>query len=181
VGRRAAGAAGGFSLLELVIVVVIISILATFAVSRLMALQVDAERVAMQTVIGTLRSALGIKVAELIVRQDLGGIAALGGSNPMDRLAQLPDNYLGALDPPDLAGLPDGHWYFDTRGRALVYLVRHKGFFSGGLADPPRARFAIQLVYADRNRNGTFDPGTDAIEGLRLAPIEAYAWNGGGD
>lgn len=168
--------AGGFSLLELIIVIIIISILLVVAISRLLALQVDAERVAMEMVLGTLRSAIGIKVAEHIARQDIRGLAQLEGSNPMERLAELPANYLGALDHPDPKALRDGSWYFDTRDRVLVYLVRHKGYFSGGLPDPPRARFAVRLLYADRNGNGRYDQGVDAIEGVRLAPIEPYRW-----
>jgi general secretion pathway protein G len=167
----------GFSLLELVVVIVIISILLTVAVSRLLALQVDAERVAMETVAGTLRSAIGIKVAEHIVRHDIAGLKGLEGSNPMDRLAELPRNYLGELDGPDLSRLEEGNWYFDTRSRALVYLVRNKGFFTSGLGDPPRAGFAIRLVYADTNSNGVFDPGIDSVEGLRLVAVSPYAWS----
>jgi general secretion pathway protein G len=176
-GQRAAGWMNrGFSLLELVIVIVIISILMVLAISRLIALQVDAERVAMDTVVGTLRSAIGIKVAEHIVRQDIAGLRFLEGSNPMDRLAQLPDNYLGEKDGVDPSILADGNWYFDTRDRSLVYLVRNQAFFSGGLSNPSRARFQIKLVYSDRNRNGVYDPGVDAIEGLKLIAVESYVW-----
>lgn len=168
--------ARGFSLLELIIVIVIISLLLVLAISRLLALQVDAERVAMEMVLGTLRSAIGIKVAEHIVRQDIRGLALLEDSNPMDRLAEPPANYLGAFDHPDPKALKDGSWYFDTRERVLVYLVRNKGFFSGGAPDPPRARFAVRLVYVDRNGNGRYDREGDTIEGVRLAPVEPYSW-----
>lgn len=176
-GRHPGQSEHGFSLLELIVVIVVISILLTVAISRLLALQVDAERVAMETIAGTLRSAIGIKVAEHIVRQNIAGLKGLEGSNPMDRLAEIPRNYLGELDGPDPSRLESGNWYFDTRSRVLVYLVRNKGFFTGGLGDPPRAGFAIRLVYADTNRNGVFDPGIDSIEGLRLAAVASYAWS----
>jgi general secretion pathway protein G len=176
VGKPAGAGNGGFSLLELVIVIVIISALLTMAISRLLALQVDAERVAMETVAGTLRSAIGIKIAEHIVSQDVPGLARLVGSNPMDRLAEVPANYLGVRDGADPATLEDGNWYFDAREGALVYLVRNRAYFTGGMADPSRARFAIRLVYSDRNGNGQYEPGIDRIEGLRLAPLEPYAW-----
>ena len=166
----------GFTLLELVIVIAILSVLLTVAISRFLALQADAEKAAMDTMLGTLRSALGIKVAELIVKQELGGVGVLVGSNPVDRLAEAPSNYLGAVTDADPSTLPSGSWYFDTRSRALVYVVRNKGHFTGGVADPPRARFAVQPAYVDRNRNGSYDPGVDAIEGLRLKALEPYAW-----
>ena len=166
----------GFSLLELVVVIVIISILLVMAISRLLALQVEAERVALETVAGTLRSALGIKVAESIVRSDIGAVAALEGSNPMDRLAELPTNYLGEFDRPDPRSLASGNWYFDRRDRALTYVVRNSGYFEGGSRDPPRARFAIRVVYTDRDANGRFDQTVDSVEGVRLAVLEPYRW-----
>lgn len=167
----------GFSLLELVIVIVIISVLLVLAISRLLALQVDAERVTMETVAGTLRSAIGIKVAESIVRMKVADLRALEGSNPMDLLAETPRNYLGERDGVDPVTLEDGNWYFDRQAKVLVYLVRHKGFFTGGQSNPPRARFALRLVYSDKNGNGVFDPGVDAIEGMRLSPVEPYSWS----
>jgi len=165
----------GFSLLELVVVVVIIAFLMVIAISRLLALQVDAERVAMESVLGTLRSAIGMKVAHHIVQNDIRGLRSLVGSNPMDRLAETPHNYLGALNGVDPLSLEDGNWYYDQSGRALVYLVRNKTYFSGGRPQPPSARFALELVFADRNGNGRFDR-RDEIEGLRLNALEHYAW-----
>ncbi len=175
--RTGAKPSGGFSLLELVIVIVIISILLVLAISRLLALQVDAERVSMETVAGTLRSAIGMKVAEAIVKSKVADLPSYEGSNPMDLLAQLPTNYLGELDGVDPATLADGNWYFDKRAKTLVYLVRNKGFFQGGSPNPPRARFAVRLVYSDINRNGLFDRGVDEVEGLRLSPVEPYSWS----
>ncbi len=166
----------GFSLLELIVVMVIISILLVMAVSRLLSVQVDAERVALETMAGTLRSAIGIKVATYIVKQDMRGLGSMEDSNPMDRLAEPPSNYLGELDGPDPKTLKDGNWYFDTRSRTLVYLVKNKAFFKVELAEPPRARFAVRLVYTDRNGNGRYDPGLEAIEGVRLAVLEPYQW-----
>lgn len=167
----------GFSLLELVIVIVIISVLMVLAISRLLALMVDAERVTMESVAGTLRSAIGMKVAETIVKSRIADLGALEGSNPMALLAETPHNYLGELDGADPAKLEDGNWYFDKRDKTLVYVVRNKGFFVGGQANPPRARFTVRLVYSDRNGNGAFDLGKDVIEGLRLNPVEKYSWS----
>jgi general secretion pathway protein G len=167
----------GFSLLELVIVIVIISVLLVLAISRLLALMVDAERVTMEAVAGTLRSAIGMKVAEAIVKSKVTELSAFEGSNPMALLAETPRNYLGELDGTDPAKLEDGNWYFDKRDKTLVYLVRNKGFFIGGQPSPPRARFAMRLVYSDRSGNGVFDPGVDTMEGLRLSPVEKYSWS----
>lgn len=180
--RRAANLADvprcsrGFTLLELTVVIIIVSFLAVIAIARLLAIQVDAERVSMGTVLGTLRSAIGMAVAESIVKQDMRGLEALVGSNPMDRLAETPHNYLGAIDHPNPVGYEDGNWYFDRDSGELVYLVRNKANFTGGAADPPRARFKVEPAYRDRNGNKRFDSGIDSVEGLRLTPIEPYKW-----
>lgn len=94
----------------------------------------------------------------------------------MDRLAELPTNYLGELEGSDPEKLEDGNWYFDRGDKVLVYLVRNKTHFSGGAANPPRARFAATVAYSDKNGNGRFDAGVDVVEGLRLAPLEPYRW-----
>lgn len=166
----------GFSLLEMVIVVCAIALLALLAIDRLWAMRVDAERVAMEQVAGSLRSALGIKVANHLAKGDMSGLRALEGSNPMDRLSELPQNYLGALADPDPASVAAGSWYFDLASRTLVYRVRNEDYFSSSLGPPARARFAIRLVYEDRNRNGRFDQAVDGLEGVRFAALESYEW-----
>lgn len=166
----------GFTLLELVVVIAVISILAYAAIERLQALQAEAERAAMESVVAVLNSALGIKLAEHIVKQDLTGLGVLEGSNPMDRLAQIPRNYLGEQSGVDPATLERGNWYFDTQSRTLVYLVRNRDRFSGGLGNPPRARFEIRLVYADRNGKRRTDQRTGTVEGIKMVAVEPYRW-----
>jgi prepilin-type N-terminal cleavage/methylation domain-containing protein len=162
--RRAYGA--GFSLLELVVVIVIIALLATLALERLWAMRVDAERVAIEQTVGALRSALGIKVAAYLARGDVAALEALEGSNPMDRLSEVPENYLGALAGPDPASIEGGHWYFDTVSRRLVYRVHNEGYFSSGAGLPARAQFAVRRVFDEQNR----------LAGVRLEAFESYAW-----
>ena len=164
--RAAARRNRGFSLLELVVVVCAIALLATLALERFWAMRVDAERVAMEQVVGTLRSALGIKVANYLANGDLKAMKTLEGSNPMDRLSEVPENYLGALADPDPASVKGGHWYFDLTAQRLVYRVRHEDHFSGGASSPARAQFAVKLVYGETNR----------VEGVRLAVLEPYTW-----
>lgn len=157
-------------------VIVIISILMVVAISRLLALQVDAERVVMESVVGSIRSGLGIKVAQTIVKQNVNSLPGYENSNPINLLAEVPANYLGEFEGVDPYALEKGSWYFDLSSHMLVYIVDNVAYFSGGTADPPRARFKIRLVYTDMNGNGTYDSGIDAIEGLRLAVVEPYRW-----
>jgi len=166
----------GFSLFELLVVIVIVSILMVIAITRLLALQVDAERVVMESTVGALRSALGIKVAESIVKHKIAALPTYEDSNPMNLLAEVPGNYLGEMGAVDPHVLEKGSWYFDKPAKVLVYVVDNTGYFSGGMEDPPRARFKIRLAYTDVDGNGTFDSGIDSIEGLRFVALESYRW-----
>jgi type II secretory pathway pseudopilin PulG len=172
---RVAPTSGGFSLFELVVVVIIISIFFVAIASRLWGLQVDAERAAMEQTVGVLDSAIGIKVATHIAQGDIAGLRTLDRSNPMNQLAKLPKNYLGEVNEAS-AHIEDGNWYFDTRSHYLVYLVRNKSYFISKLEAPARARFVLQLVYEGRNENQAFDPGINGIAGLQLVAVEPYTW-----
>lgn len=167
--------AQGFSYLEFVIVVAMISVLLGIAISRLLALQVEAERAALDNTVGALRSAIGIKVADYLAKGNLNALRSLEKSNPMDRLAEVPKNYLGEVDDTTTV-VEEGNWYFDTRSRYLVYRVRSTSYFSSPLGPPARARFVVRLVYDDVNGNRVFDPGKDTVAGLQLAPVEPYTW-----
>ena len=167
-------ASRGFSLLELVIVIVIISTLATMLLSRLLRTQADAEQATMESVVGTLRSALGLKMAELYLHSDKRGMRSLARSNPMAQLSQKPGNYLGELRKPDFSKLNRGSWYFDKDKRVLVYMVNNTEYFTGGRRNPARARFLVRLVY--RNKKAGSRRARRAVEGVNLVSVEPYKW-----
>jgi general secretion pathway protein G len=148
------------------VVVALIAILATIALDRLWALRVDAERVAMAQMLGTLRSALGMKVAEYLARGDLTGLRQLEGSNPVELLAEIPENYRGAWPGPEPGSIPGGSWYFDSTNGTLVYRVYHAEEFHSPLPGPPRARFRVEVLYGLHG-----EP-----QGARLAALEPYRW-----
>lgn len=143
-----------------------IALLATFSLQRLWALNADAERVAMEQVLGSLRSAIGIKVANHLVRNDWQGLRALEASNPMDQLAEVPGNYLGVLASPDAAAIAANRWYFDSGSRTLVYRVRNAEGFKSTLPGAARARFKVEVVYGEGG----------VPQGARLVAVESYAW-----
>ena len=165
----------GFSLLELVIVICIIAVLAAFAVERLMTVRADAERAAMESFVAGLRSALGIRVAGLLSKGQLDQIARLAGSNPVERLAEVPENYAGAYYGIDPALIEGGNWYFDTRDRTVVYRVRFSEYFQTSLAGPPRARFIVMANYDAPDAGAGGEPAA-RVTGIRLVAAEPYQW-----
>lgn len=169
-----------FSLLELVIAIVIVSVLMVVAIDRLLRLRFEAERAAVASVIGALRSALYIEFAGAAAQGRLAAMDGAGGSNPMLRLAEKPEGYAGEFFGPDPATFEPGAWYFDTRERALVYRVRFPEQFVSPLAGPPRLRLAVEPDFEDLDRNGRFDPGRDPLRGLKLVPLEPFFWKSEG-
>ena len=157
----------GYSLLELVIALVIIGSLLVIAFPRFWELQVEGERASFEKVFGELHTAVGIDVATFLASGDMAALEALGGSNPMARLAEAPWNYHGTVDGSQL--LPAGGWYFDTRERVLIYQVRNTGHFRGGPKSPEQARFGVRLVYVGERPE-------QRIVGARFVALEPYAW-----
>ena len=165
-----------FSLLELLIVIVIVSVLLVVAIDRLLALRFEAERASVQTVIGALRSALYIEFAAAAARGQVKRMDGAPGTNPMLHLAEKPDGYAGEFFGPDPALFEPGTWYFDSRDGALIYLVRYPQQFVSALPGQPRLRLAVENDYDDVDRNGRFDPGRDPVRGLKLVPLEPFFW-----
>ena len=166
----------GFSLLELLIVVVVISVLMVVAIDRLLRLRFAAERVMVETMVSGLRSALYIEFAGAAVHGKSDAMAAARGSNPITRLSERPATYAGEFFGPDPAGFPPGSWYFDTRERNLVYVVRFPEQFVSALGAPARARFTVVPDYDDLDGNGRFDAGRESMRGLRLVAVEPFSW-----
>ena len=167
----------GFSLLELLIVIVIASVLMLVAVDRLLRLRFEAERVTVESMLTGLKSALYIEFAGAAVRgrPDAAALEATG-SNPMKLLAERPDTYAGEYADADPGSVAPGSWYFDTRQGHLVYVVRFPEQFSSALAGPARARWRVEPDFDDRDGNGRFDLGRDSARGLRLVAVEPYTW-----
>jgi prepilin-type N-terminal cleavage/methylation domain-containing protein len=168
--------AQGFSLLELLIVIVVVGLLVTVAVERLLKLRFEAERTMVQSVTSALRSALYIEFTAAATSGRMARLDSAGGSNPMLLLAERPDTYAGEFFGADPMLFEPGTWYFDTRDRTLVYMVRFPERFVTPLGGPARARLKVEPDYDDLDRNSRFDPGRDPVRGLKLVPVEAFYW-----
>lgn len=166
----------GFTILELVVVIIIISILGLFAIDRIFAIRIAAEQAAVKQIVGSIKSALGLEVARLALEGKMSSVAKLNKTNPVTLLSQSPNNYLGEKENGHDVIEP-GVWYFDKKQNALTYNVIYNENFITPLKGIPRIRYQIKLVYNDRNRNNRFDLRYDSIAGLDLFPLEIYTWN----
>jgi len=160
----------GFSLFEVVVVVLMIGVLMSLAIDRLMRVQVDAERVSVQYVIGALESALSLQVAEIVVRRGLDAVRALENRNPMSYLEKTPVNYFGAARDNAISRPRESGWYFDTDEKILVYTVKNTRYFRSSVDGRPRIRLQLRLIYQDAAG------GKQSIRGVRLQSLDEYAW-----
>ncbi len=160
----------GFTLLELVVVIILISILGMVALDRFWSLRVAAEHATVAQVTGNIRSALGLEVVRYALDNRLADLPRLDGSNPMLLLAQTPIGYIGETSMAP-ARITEGSWYFDPGTKTLNYRVNYRKNFDGPREEFPRIRWRITFVYRDRNHNQRFDPGLDAIGGLDLVRL----------
>ncbi len=172
----------GFSLLELVTVIAIISILVAVALDRLLPYMDEAERVAVIRLEGQLRSTLMMEAAERIVRGQSATLTQLNDRNPVNFLLEPPKNYLGELAAPPAESAPVRHWYFDTGSRRLTYRLGepYATGRDGGMPENPA--FSVRVAFADANGDGQFQPGIDELYGVRLARVAGTEWltaNGG--
>ncbi len=166
----------GFTQLELVVVIVLISILGVIALNRMWAWRLQAERTMVKSVVGNIRSALGLETANLALHDKLHKLPSLSGSNPVVLLAQPPADYIGVYrDSNDKTKKP-GIWYFNPLQKALIYTIRYTEGFKTSLKGLPRIRYAVKLIYSDKNRNGRYDTGIDSIAGLDLLPLDSFEW-----
>lgn len=166
----------GFSQFELVVVVILISILASVALNRIWGWRDEVERTLIQTVSGNIRSALGLETAQLALQNKLDQLPKLAGSNPFSLLAQKPDNYLGELSDTNPDTKQPGVWYYSKEQRVLIYTIKYSPSFKSSLTGVPRIRFKIKLIYTDNNHNRRYDPGIDSISGLNLLTLDKYQW-----
>jgi len=169
----------GFSMLELVVVIALISLLVAVALNRLLPYIDEAERVGVLTLESQIKSTLMTSAAKRIAGGRAASISELDRSNPMHLMLEAPKNYVGELHGNDGHSVPRRNWYFDLDTRRLVY---HVGQRFGWLTDDEPLHdpeFAVLVAFDDRNGDGRFEPGTDELYGVRLHREAGVDWLSG--
>jgi hypothetical protein len=163
-------------LFRFTVLAILILIFITVATIKIWELRVTAERVGVLHTIGSLQSAIGLKLSEQVIRKGASGLSTLHLSNPMQLWSPPPDNYLGEFKTGD-APLTEGSWYFDLGEKMLVYRVRFADYFiSSNPHYPDLVRYQLRLEYHDTNNNQQFDPYLDTATRLSLQPVDEYQW-----
>lgn len=152
----------GFTLIELVIIIVVLGILAAIAIPRLFSVSEEAEKAAVSNMISSLESTLGIYTAKQFVNSQPVVI-----HNPFDDLSNIPSNYVGVNDPVNPTNTPNGSWSWRPTGNWIMYNPRQPitgGWLSGG------EQFIIYRVEVILD-------GADTV-GIKLntTPAYAYSW-----
>jgi prepilin-type N-terminal cleavage/methylation domain-containing protein len=166
----------GFSLVELLVVVVAISILAGALLDRVLPLIGRAQRTAFMHVRADLQTALLLAAAERITRGEAATLPDLADANPMALLLTPPANYLGSFARPDERDVPPASWYFDEHTRRLVYRVGRYARFDALGGPSARIELKTRFVYADNNGSGAFEAVGDEFQRLTLVPVHEFAW-----
>jgi general secretion pathway protein G len=168
--------ARAFTLIELIAVLLVIAVLAALLADRLLYYQERAEKAAMEQVVVVLRSALQMRAAGLLVRGRIEDIKQLETENPMNWLAERPENYLGVFAgaPPDDLG--PGKWYFDGQRKLLVYLPARTRHLVAGKDGQAAIRFQVRIdVGPLPGEEGRADP-LRGIGRMELIAVEPYNW-----
>jgi type II secretory pathway pseudopilin PulG len=161
--------AGGFTLFELVVVVIVAGVMATVLIERLLAYQEYFEKTAMENTLQNMRSGLRNRVSEFIMKDRIREAHSVLQENPITWLEQPPPNYQGALNKPALDQIKPGHWYFDAVQQELVYLPNHRQFLKQATAGDYAIRFRVT--------EKSMQDGAPSLERFVLTPLTAYKWD----
>ena len=160
----------GFTLLELVIAILIISVLATVLLDRFSYYQELAEKAAMESMVRGIKTGLQIRLAELIITNRQAEAGVLETEDPVRWLEKKPANYGGAY--PEQPS--PGTWYFDGHQRQLVYVVttgNRLELNTGGGAK--QIRFRARLL---KDRIQVLGGAVESVTGVALSPVQPYRW-----
>jgi general secretion pathway protein G len=134
----------GSGYFEFAVVAIIFAILAGILLRKMHFYQVEAERLAVEQVVTSLRAALASRAASLYLRGNEAEMAALLRQNPMDWLDRRPPNYAGEFDAASARAVPEGQWYFDRTTATLSYVLNNRDYFGGNSAK--RLNFKVKFA-----------------------------------
>lgn len=158
----------GFTLFEFAVAAGLLGLFVAALLSRVVFYQGEAERVAAEQLVGTLRTALEVRAAQTVAHGGQQGLDRVAEENPMGWLLEEPRNYLGEYYAPPLEKLPVGNWLYDRNDKTLVYLPASYKSFS--LQTSKFLKFKVKLI---RLPNLTVIKGPSKInKGIRFDQVD---------
>ena len=132
----------GFSLLELIVVVVLVILLFSVAGMRLLPLRGEAEKVHVLRVHGSVQAALALQLSERVLSGRLDAVDELQEENPLSWLSHAPRQM--APDEPCTSVEP-GYWAWCDADRTLIYRLRYPQYFENLPASTNVLRFHVTV------------------------------------
>jgi general secretion pathway protein G len=160
---RAGRSCCGFTLIESAVAAALLGIFVAILISRVLTYQAEAERVAAEQLVGTLRTAMQVRAAKAVIARGEQGLHALLDENPLSWLSEKPANYLGEYYAPDMEELPRGNWFFDRADRSLVYLLRNTKSFSLQTSNFLKFKVKLSRLPTSTGSNGRSKTSTGLV------------------
>lgn len=164
----------GFTLLELMVVIAIISVLAGVLFNRVWFYQEQAEKAAMEQVAGALQSALIMKYGRLLIDGKPADVKSLVTENPINWLMKQPPNYVGEYFAPTPGAISPGNWAFDLKNRELVYAPAHVEYLVANSNGYKWVRYRTHLQY--EALAASKDGKALELTSVLFEPVEPYQW-----
>lgn len=165
----------GFSLFELVVVIGVVAVLMSIFLSRVLYYQEQAEKAAMEGVVGTVQSALIMQYGRVLTRGRASDVEWLAKDNPMNWLQKLPLNYAGEFHAPTPLTVEAGNWVFDLDSRHLIYVPRLANNFKLGKDGKQWIRYHVVVQY-EPSRLPSLQDAPPELTGVLFEPVEPYSW-----
>lgn len=165
----------GFSLIELVVVISIISVLLVAFSDRVWYYQELAEKTAMEENVGAIQSAMNIQHSKNYTRGNADDLNLITTDNPMKWMQKLPRNYAGEYYDPSPTSVGPGSWVFDLKTRELIYVLDRTDHFVPGKDGKKWIRFHIAVQYEQVKRGGVESQAKEVV-GTVFEPMENFSW-----
>lgn len=166
---------GGFTLIELIVVITLIVVFAGIFLRYVPYYQEQAEKVAMEQTAGSIQSALVMQFGKLVTRGQESQLAILATDNPMKWLQKPPPNYAGEFYDPSPRAVAPGTWVFDLKSRDLIYVLNRADYFTPGSQGHKWIRFHTRFLYDPVVSRDGATVGKE-LSGTVFEPREPYSW-----
>lgn len=166
---------GGFTLIELIVVIILVVVVMGILIDRALFYQEQAEKTAMENVAGAIQSALILQYGQIMTRGKPSDVEVLAQANPMDWLQKKPRNYAGEFYDPTPLSVDSGSWVFDLKTRDLIYVVHNASHFKPGKEGRKWVRFHAFIRY-ESPAVPSLQASSPEVASILFEPVEPYAW-----